>query len=652
MTVDNKWAKSGLKSMNKLHTSTFLDGKFVMEGGKMIKAQINVPKEKMDVIDVSVDYFSLNSAGNYEAIISKNVPQKFDGCTPSMMNKVVGMKLCGSALYHENPQDNLDLVFAGPFHMRVSLEKVDTFDKYSFEYQWMQKDASTSVINAVLDTPGSSINRRSSLKVDFDHVNFNDLTLSMEIPVGQVDINAVYHWTDEKKLLKASLAMQKEILCSIHSSLSKPNPGRHDAQVTIVFKKMELVHWTGGLTSTSTKMNAMTALNSHFLPSPLSASAALLNMEDSWDLRGQISTHWVEADVNGIFQQTDTSFSIKGELGYQTTDGTLNKVAIQSSYKINSVGSLDKHLFFLLVDPRNYPAWNSALNVEIQMSDSYLESQVKARIGRHTHEFHQLLSSQASTQYQELLVLLAFKAPELGLDYKVDFEHRLGSKQNINRLELKIPGWIELNTHLSHLKDDLKQNLDAGLAYGSIDLAAGMEMKRAKNDETINGNAYVRWGPESQPNSKAEAEFELKKLAASDVNYAIDTRISIPNLAPLKAHGLFRFSDNAAELNIQCQQGHAKFEGKATLEHTDTSFKCQAVIETAAIHYSVGVFLRNDAIKSLHAELELDQKYVLNAVVRFIFKRFPNSVFSCNFRFLSKENNFVIGSTRISGCPL
>ena len=71
MSVDAKFAKAGLKSVSKLHTSTYFDGKINMDGWKLLEAEMNMPQDTIDVLDVSVDFFSLQN-NDYAMIKSKN----------------------------------------------------------------------------------------------------------------------------------------------------------------------------------------------------------------------------------------------------------------------------------------------------------------------------------------------------------------------------------------------------------------------------------------------------------------------------------------------------------------------------------------------------------------------------------------------------
>ena len=135
----------------------------------------------------------------------------YSGCTPNGFNQVVGMQLCGSTSFFDNPKDSFDLLFAGPFEAGLTLEKVDTFSKYIFEYEWKEdeRDVSQQKLIAMWDTPGSTVNRRARLHVMFNKIFYNYALLDLQIPVNQIALNGLYQWTAEKKMLRAALAMEE-----------------------------------------------------------------------------------------------------------------------------------------------------------------------------------------------------------------------------------------------------------------------------------------------------------------------------------------------------------------------------------------------------------------------------------------------------------
>merc|ERR1711874_126780 len=241
------------------------DGEARMESGKLMKARLNVPKETVEVLDVSVDFFSLNNQGAYEPLTSENDAVNHAGCTPNSFNRVVGMKLCGSALYHHNPQDHL--AFAGPIKMKIGLEKIDTFDKYTFEYQRIPANPSESLTKmfAIWDTPGSSINRLSKINLALDESTLNFVKVDVEIPINQIKINALYRWTDADKVIKASFAMENEVLLSLRQSIQRTEEGKYNAIARATYKKFDIINLTGTFIATDRKMDIKTNLKSGYL---------------------------------------------------------------------------------------------------------------------------------------------------------------------------------------------------------------------------------------------------------------------------------------------------------------------------------------------------------------------------------------------------
>jgi hypothetical protein len=52
LEIANGLAKTGLKSTTKLHTNTYLDGKIEVQGFKLAKATLNMPRDKMEILEL------------------------------------------------------------------------------------------------------------------------------------------------------------------------------------------------------------------------------------------------------------------------------------------------------------------------------------------------------------------------------------------------------------------------------------------------------------------------------------------------------------------------------------------------------------------------------------------------------------------------
>ena len=66
---------------------------------------------------------------------------------------------------------------------------------------------------------------------------------------------------------------------------------------------------------------------------------------------------------------------------------------------------------------------------------------------------------------------------------------------------------------------------------------------------------------------------------------------------------------------LKGKRGAVELTTSIEVQKVNAGGKLVTILKTATIDYSFMVMLRNDAMKALHAVLNLDQKYKLNAVV-------------------------------------
>ena len=71
MSVDAVLTKTALKSLSTLHTNTFIDGQVQVEKGQLVKAEVNVPREKMEILEVAINYYALKD-NTYTEVTSPN----------------------------------------------------------------------------------------------------------------------------------------------------------------------------------------------------------------------------------------------------------------------------------------------------------------------------------------------------------------------------------------------------------------------------------------------------------------------------------------------------------------------------------------------------------------------------------------------------
>ena len=200
------------------------------------------------------------------------------------------------------------------------------------------------------------------------------------------------------------------------------------------------------------------------------------------------------------------------------------------------------------------------------------------------------------------------------MELKLIFPYRLSAKESTNRLQLLWPHWIDLTTFLVHQKDSQQQMIEAGLSYDQLDLGAKMDLHKDTNGG-YNGDILLRWGPLSDPDSNARMDFELQNEGRVGA-FAVDANLHLPGWDTMSAHGELSLSSEKSALDLRCQTGMEKHSIALSLEKASSGRRLQGTFESGAASYSFNVLTRYDTVKSIHAQLNLEKTYTLDAVVR------------------------------------
>ena len=143
--------------------------------------------------------------------------------------------------------------------------------------------------------------------------------------------------------------MENEMLLSLRQSIQRTEEGKYNAIVRATYKKFDIINLTGTFIATEKKMDIKTSLKSGYLAREIVAQGSLVNTNDQWDIDGKIKSNWINVDVKGLFIQTDTSFDFKSDLRY-SGQGYNQAIKVQSAYKADTSGQLDKHIFSVQFD--------------------------------------------------------------------------------------------------------------------------------------------------------------------------------------------------------------------------------------------------------------------------------------------------------------
>ncbi|XP_074640348.1 uncharacterized protein LOC141898387 isoform X2 [Tubulanus polymorphus] len=207
MGVDAAVARTGLKMVTTLHSSTEVDGSIVIKDSQIVNVKFNMPRDKIEILNVENKFFIVHRETEREQKMLATEPIKKRTCTPAYMTKLAGVEVCSQMTYPNYESGSLEPIqypLAGPFKLGVVLNKRDTHSSYEFEAKLLtRKNGVTHYAHEAklaFNTPNSQVNRE--LLLDFK-LNRADKALSFNLisPWKKVNMNgAILNNAGHKRL--------------------------------------------------------------------------------------------------------------------------------------------------------------------------------------------------------------------------------------------------------------------------------------------------------------------------------------------------------------------------------------------------------------------------------------------------------------------
>ena len=174
MMIDAHFSKYGRKATVDMETSAYLDGKLHVQGGQLVDISLNMPQDKVEVINVQQKKLFIEDDVDVTPLAPTNKINM--ACTPT--SEIFGAKLC----FSEDIKENLN------YNAALFIEKTDSQTGYILQYS-----RNSNNLEFLMDTPGSEVDR----KVFFSLLRAED----------SVEINIETPW---KKMLGAGTREETE----------------------------------------------------------------------------------------------------------------------------------------------------------------------------------------------------------------------------------------------------------------------------------------------------------------------------------------------------------------------------------------------------------------------------------------------------------
>lgn len=352
MSVDAFVTKTGLKSVSRMHSSTFLDGNVVFRGNKLLNVAFNMPRESMEVFEASVDFFT-HQNGAFLQLQSDHEAEVASICSPEFISDLLALKGCAALSYHSAPatQDNTMLMFAGPSKLTIGLSKTDDFDRHRFKYEYLvHEDKPQRSLHVSLDTQGRTRkSHRTSLEVAF-HDRYEFMSFKLQFPHKDLKATAKYEWNSDKKAVKAALSSEGRNIASAYAAfMSDQHPGQYEVLAKVSRGEDHLLNWKGTLNVQDGKASLDGKVEGSF-HQPVQVTGDWEFINDRLSMGSSLRSSALTADLGGVISFGDSSASFRSDLSFKLSGNSKHMMAVDAKYSNSMRGFLATHDLFLALN--------------------------------------------------------------------------------------------------------------------------------------------------------------------------------------------------------------------------------------------------------------------------------------------------------------
>ncbi|GAB6027954.1 hypothetical protein CHUAL_002182 [Chamberlinius hualienensis] len=223
MTLNGYIGQLSTRLITEFHTSIIIDGQIEYKAGENTKIRLNVPEEKVDLIDLSNKVVIRKWDKDEEFKSSLNVNQHWGGCTG--MELEIGMQICGQISYPNASSFPTAPYFPlnGPMVFSLTLAKTDKSIKHYLlqhlqrEKDYSDKKSSYSLLLSV-NTPNSVIDREWTVHYSLDSSD-GSLNFRLISPMKKLEVGGFYKTIERRKQLSVRIDVDKQQTYNLESDL-------------------------------------------------------------------------------------------------------------------------------------------------------------------------------------------------------------------------------------------------------------------------------------------------------------------------------------------------------------------------------------------------------------------------------------------------
>ncbi|XP_054278128.1 uncharacterized protein LOC128996709 [Macrosteles quadrilineatus] len=438
MTVDAVFSQASVETKGSLSSNTYLDTNIKVEKGKVIDVFVNVPRDKVEIINVTSAVY-VKKRDQLVEIEGVGEVSEQDTCSGVHVPTLSGMRVCTQYVLRNASaiEDSPYFPLTGKFQYALALQKSDDFEFYRFHLKQnfnALADANahflryyTGDFEIEMDTPGSKINRRLAAELFFDSKNGN-AKLQLESPAGSVEFSgklSVEGASREAELaakvngedyvaLKVGLRSKSEAnnIMLVPSFLLQVVPRNLNVNVTGHFEIEEGSRYSGAFSAEGLTEQAI---------------------EVQGDVNGAKGRYsgYLAAKMGKVYGKVNTNIvntaavtSCKTQVRYVLPGRSSQSVDFTGKLTNHKRGGFTKKQLMVNLQMSQAPQYNTKVGWILYRTKMYVDSNVDLTVGKTQWKSQQLYHNNLQTTNKTFEVILSLESPSKNLDYRAELQYK------------------------------------------------------------------------------------------------------------------------------------------------------------------------------------------------------------------------------------
>lgn len=445
MGLDAFVARTGLKMVSTLHTSTEVEGLIKLDESKALSVKFNMPKDKIEILNVKTQFFIMHREEEREQQMLTDNIKVVGKCSGKSMEQALGLKLCSELSYPATSKDDAPMFpFTGPISGSVVLTKVDDHKSYEFDARFETtkegKMAKTHVARLAFNTPGSRVDREILAEVVIDRADMK-VSANLKTPWKQATVDGALINGVELKSARFDMTMDKKPFLNLLSELqidARPKATKYSPNVAVnVYGKPVLTLKGDTKYVAGDKIDTDMTLECSLLSSPIvlkgGIDADLKKSKDRWNTDILFQSPIFNTKVAGFTQRKGDVLSSRMEFRYDYNDASTHRFIFNSKLRDQSNAKATKYSVNTAITTTEFPDYNVEIDADYMHNQKHVETSLDMRYGQDAKDpkkrivFSQELDFVGNKKDMKIdhIAKLKWKAMELDMQSKVSHRHSL-----------------------------------------------------------------------------------------------------------------------------------------------------------------------------------------------------------------------------------